>query len=180
MKKAILVFLAVCMLCSLAGCSELHNLESPFQPTETVFSIDSYRLQITADSTFRENTGGAFDLQITNGKAYVSIMAYQYMDLPEGVTPQDVYEVQNEDLFSKRTAVAVVEDTKTQTLSQKELTYAMYSAEKDGTKNYYATYLVDIPLEKTFAWVLVTATPTYLDNNQEYLHNIVCSLTTSS
>ena len=56
----------------------------------------------------------------------------------------------------------------------------MYSAERDGVKNYYVTYLVDIPLEETFAWVLVTAAPSYLDNNQEYLHNIVCSLTTYS
>ena len=180
MKKAILVFLTTCILLSAAGCSALHKAESVFKPTETVFSIDNYHLQITADSSFQEKTGGAFDLQITNDKAFVSIMAYKYMDLPEGLTPQNVYETQNEDLFSKRTAVTAVEEAKTQTLSQKEITYAMYSAERDGVKNYYVTYLVDIPLEETFAWVLVTAAPSYLDNNQEYLHNIVCSLTTYS
>jgi len=180
MKKTILVFLAACMLFFVTGCSALNNTGSVFQPTETVFSIDDYRLQITADRSFREETGGAFDLQITNDKAFVSIMAYKYMDLPEGMTPQDVYEIQNEELFSKRTAVKVVEETKTQTISQKEITCAMYSAEREGIKNYYRTYLVDIPLEETLAWVLVTATPSYLDNNQEYLNNIVCSLTTSS
>ena len=65
MKKAILVFLTTCMLFSAAGCSALHNAESVFEPTETVFSIDNYHLQITADSSFQEKTGGAFDLQIT-------------------------------------------------------------------------------------------------------------------
>ena len=103
-------------------------------------------------------------------------MAYKYIDLPEGVTPRDVYDMQNEDLFSKRTAVTVIEEVKTQTVSQKTVTRALHSAEKDGVKNYYATYLIDLPEEEVLAWVLVTATPSYLEANQEYLNNIVFSL----
>lgn len=179
MKKVIVFVLIACMLFSAVGCSALSETASLLKPTETVFSIDSYHLQITADSSFYDKTGGSYDLQITNGKAYISIMAYQYIDLPEGTTPQDVYTVQNEDLFSRRTAVTTVEETKTQTHSDQVITYAMYSAEKDGIKNYYATYLVDLPNDEALAWVLITATPSYLDNNREYLHNIVCSLTSS-
>ena len=52
----------------------------------------------------------------------------------------------------------------------------MYSAERDGTKNYYGSYLIDFPEEETFAWVLITATPSYFESNRETLHNIVCSL----
>ena len=178
MKKVIVVLLAACMLFSAVGCSALDETASIFKPTEAIFSIDNYHLQITADSTFRENTGGSFDLQITNDHTYISIMAYKYMDLPEGLTPQDVYDTQNEDLFSKRANVTVIEETQTQSLSQGAVTYAVYSGEKDGVKNYYATYLVDLTDAETFAWVLVTAMPSYLDDNQEYLHNIVCSLTT--
>lgn len=179
MKKVIIVLLLIaCMLFSAAGCSVTRDTTSLSKPTEAVFSIDNYQLQITADSTFQEKTGGNYDLQITNGNTYISIMAYKYIDLPENLTPLDVYDMQNEDLFSKRTAVTIIEETKTQSLSQCTITHALYSAEKDGVKNYYASYLVDLPDEETFAWVLVTAMPSYLDNNRDYLHNIVCSLTT--
>ena len=87
--------------------------------------------------------------------------------------------MQNEDLFSRRTAVTVIEEAKTQSQAKQVVTQALYSAEKDGVKNYYATYLIDLADAETFAWVLVTAMPSYLDDNQEYLHNIVCSLTST-
>ena len=169
--------MVACVLFSVAGCSVLEDVASVIKPTEKVFSIDNHHLQITADSSFQEKTGGSYDLQITNDKAYVSVMAYKYIDLPKGVSPRDVYDVQNEDLFSRRTAVMIIEETRTQSFSKSVVTYAMYSAEKDGVKNYYATYLVDLPEEETLAWVLVTATPSYLNENREFLHNIVCSLT---
>lgn len=178
MKRVIVVLLMTCMLFSATGCSVLDDTVSLFEPTETVFSIDSYHLQITADSTFREDTGGSFDLQITNDNAYISIMAYKYIDLSEDLTPLDVYDMQNEGLFSQRTAVTVIEEENTPSLSQNVVMQALHSAEKDGVKNYYATYLVDLPDEETFAWVLVTAMPSYLDENREYLNDIVYSLTT--
>lgn len=186
MKKAFILLMTVCMLLSAAGCTlPIDSVSStkpeettpPTKPAETVFSIDSYQLKITADSTFFDKTGGSFDLQITNGRAYVSVMAYKYIDLPSGLTPLDVLDMQNEDIFSKRTNVTTVEETTTESTSQKSITHALYSAEKDGAKNYYASYLVDFPAEQTFAWVLVTAMPSYFVENQEYLHNIVCSLT---
>jgi len=177
MKKAIVLLLAACVLFSAAGCSVLNNPSSLFKPTEKVFPIENYQLQITADSTFKEKTGGSFDLQITNNNAYISVMAFKYIDLPKDLTPQDVFDMQNEDLISKRSAVTVIEEAKTQTLSQRIITQALYSAEKDGVKNYYGTYLIDLPDEKTFAWVLITAVPSYFECNRESLHNIVCSLT---
>ena len=177
MKKVSLILLVVCMLFSAAGCTVLDEVNSLVTPTQAVFSIESYGLQVTADSTFKENTGGSFDLQITNGSCYVSFMVYKYIDLPEGVTPLEVYDMQNEDLLSKRTAVKTVEETETQTLSQGTVTKTLYSAEKDGVKNYYASYLMDLPGAETFAWVLVTATPSYQEHNRVYLHDIVCSLT---
>ena len=74
MKKVIVVLLAACMLFSAVGCSVLNETSSVLKPTEAIFSIDNYYLQITADSTFQENTGGSFDLQITNDHAYICIL----------------------------------------------------------------------------------------------------------
>ena len=178
MIKKIIVLLMTCILFSTVGCAVPNNPVSLIQPTETVFTVDNYRLQITADSTFNENTNGDWDLQITNENAYISIMAYKHIDIPENSTPLDIYNMQNEGLLSKRTAVNVIEKAKTQTFSQQVVTQALYSAEKDGVKNYYATYLIELPNDGTFAWVLVSAMPSYLDENKEYLHNIVCSLST--
>lgn len=186
MKKVSIVLLVLCMMFSAAGCGNLEEVNSLLTPEEVnslltpkeaVFSIDSYGLQVTADSTFHDETGGNFDLQIANGSCYVSFMAYKYIDLPEGVTPADAYEIHNEDLLSKRTAVKTVEETETQTLPQGTLMKTLYSAERDGVKNYYASYMIDLPDAETCAWVLVTATPSYLVHNREYLHDIVCSLT---
>lgn len=178
MKKVLVMFLIACILCSVAGCSIPNDTDTLIPPKDTVFTIKSYNLQLTADSTFEENTGGSYDLQITNGSTYVSIMAFQYIDLPSNLTPMDVYDMQNEDLFSKRTAVKIIEEAKTQAIAQRTITHALYSAEKNGVKNYYASYLIDLPDAETFAWVLVTAAPSYLSANRDFLHNIVCSLTT--
>lgn len=176
MKKIIVVLLVVCILFSAAGCSVLNDASSIIKPTETVFSVDLYHLQITADSTFQEKTGGSFDLQITNNNAYISVMAYKYIDLSEDLTPLKVYDMQNKDLFSRRSAVTVIEEETTQSLGKYVVKQALHSAEKDGIKNYYGTYLVDFPEQKTFAWVLITAMPSYFENNREYLQNIAYSL----
>lgn len=177
MKKTVLFTLALCLLLSVTGCSLPEMPGAATEPAEKVFTVDTYQLQLTADSSFQENTAGSFDLQITNGQCYISIMAYSYIDLPQDTTPADVYEMQNQDLFGKREHVTAVEDTVTQAPSGALVSYGLYSAERDGTKNYYATYLMDFPDGETFAWVLVTSAPSYMEANREMLHNYVCSLT---
>ena len=177
MKKAIVILLAVCILCSTVGCSALENLNTPAEPVRKLFLQESYDLQIMADETFYEKTGGSFDLQLTNDTAYISIMAYRYEELPEGTTARDVYDIQNQDIFSKREAVTEIEKTTTFSLPQGEVIYGVHTAKRDGNENYYITYLVDLPKAQTLAWVLVTALPSHYSNNKEHLHNIVCSLT---
>lgn len=166
MKKLTVFLLAACLL--LSGCGAIS--QEAAQPVEAVFTVDGYGLQLTADSSFYEDTGGSFDLQITNDHAFVSIMAYKYIDLPQDCTPADVYVMQNQDIFSRRTNVTALEEAETK---------GLYSAERDGVKNYYATYLIDLPEQETFAWVLVTAAPSYLENNRAYLDGIVASITTA-
>ena len=170
MKKAILVILLSCVLFSSFACALI-------EPTEKIFSIDEYNLAITADSTFSDANADNFDLQITNSKCYISVFGYMYIDLSKGQTPIDVFDIQNEDVFSRRNEVTLIEDTKTEAFSNYTITQALHSAEYEGSKNYYATYLIDFPEEEVFAWVLITSTPSYLTKNREYLNNIVYSLT---
>ena len=172
MKKAMIFVLVVCILCSSAGCSVL----TPAELVQKTFLLESYNLQIVADDTYYEKTGGSFDLQLTNENSYISIMVYRYSDLPEGTTARDVYDIQNQDIFSKRDAVAEIEKTETFSLPQGEAIRGAYTAKRDGSENYYVTYLIDIPEEEVLAWVLVTTLPTYYPNHKEHLDNIVCSL----
>lgn len=171
MKKAGILLLVICILCSAAGCS--------LAAKEKGFSVENYQLSIVADDTYREKTGGSFDLQITNDLCYISIMAFYYEDLPLGVTPLDVYDIQNEDFSGKREDVTLVEEQKTQTLPQGEATYCVLSAKNNGIENYYAVYLIDLPEQETFAWVMVSATPLYYKANAQRLHNYVCSLSST-
>lgn len=172
MKKAMIFVLVVCILCSSAGCSVL----TPAEPVQKTFLLESYNLQIVADDTYYEKTGGSFDLQLTNENSYISIMVYRYSDLPESTTARDVYDIQNQDIFSKRDAVAEIEKTETFSLPQGEAIRGAYTAKRDGSENYYVTYLIDIPEEEVLAWVLVTTLPTYYPNHKEHLDSIVCSL----
>lgn len=174
MKKILAVLLAVCILFTAGGCFDLGNIYS--QPERKLFYLESYQLQILADETFREDTGGSFDLQLTNDKSYISIMAYRYAELPEGTTARDVYDIQNQDIFGKRDAVTTVKETETATLPQGTLIHGVFTAEKDGSMNYYITYLVDLPAQETLAWVLVTAVPSYYSSNAEHIDNMVASL----
>lgn len=176
MKKVIVLLLAVCLLISATGCSALNDVAAILSPKEAVFTVDDFNLQITANTSFHQSTAGDWDLQITNNQSYISVMAFRYGDLPSGKTPLDIYDMQNEDLFGKRTNVSVIEKATTQNLPQYELTQSLYSAERDGTKNYYGSYLIDFPEDETLAWVLITATPSYFEGSRESLHNIVCSL----
>ena len=128
MKKAMIFVLVVCILCSSAGCSVL----TPAEPVQKTFLLESYNLQIVADDTYYEKTGGSFDLQLTNENSYISIMVYRYSDLPESTTARDVYDIQNQDIFSKRDAVAEMEKTETFSLPQGEAIRGAYTAKRDG------------------------------------------------
>ena len=175
-KKVITFLLIACMLFSAVGCSAIDK-QSPFsKSTEKVFSIDNYKLQITANTTFKEDTDGEFDLQITNDDCYISVMTYKYVDISEDLMPMDVFDMQNDALFETRDNVAVIEKAITQTLENKSITKALFSAEKNKIKTYYEAYLIDIPENETLSWVLVSAMPSYIKENKEFIDNIVCSL----
>ena len=82
-------------------------------------------------------------------------------------------------LLGKRDNVTALEAIKTQTLPGCNISYEMFSAEKDGVENHYATYLMDFPDSRICAWVVITATPSYMTKNRETLHNIACTLSSA-
>ncbi len=176
MRKIFVFLLTACMVLSFASCAAFDIVINELKPQEKVFLVENYNLKITADDTFKDKTGGSFDLQITNEQSYVSIMAYKYEDLSEGQTTMDIYDAQHEDLLGKRENVSTIEERKTEEKSEYTLTQTLFSAENNGVENYYLSYLIDFKDYGTFAWVMVTGTPSYIKSQREYFHNIVCSL----
>jgi len=177
MKKIVICILVLCVILSISGCNSIEEILSPSAPETAIFNIAGYGLQLTADTDFRESTGGNYDMQITNDDCYISIMAFSYIDLPQDVSPADVYDMQNQDLFSRRENTVIIEALQTKSDSGRTILRTLYSAEKSGSKNYYGSYLIDFPTEKTFAWILVSAVPSYYQSHSTYLHGIVTSLT---
>lgn len=179
-KKITAALLAVILCVSLAGCGRILSIINLVDKIEDnipkTFEIASYGVQITADGSFSENTEGAWDLQITDGSVYVSVMVYKYSDLGEDMTPRDVYDVQNEDIFSRRDNVKTISAEKSTELDGKNMIYTRYSAESDGFKNYYDSYLVDIPASETLAWILITGVPSNVENRTAELEKIASSL----
>lgn len=144
---------------------------------ESVFDIPYYGLSLTADSSYSDTTDGSpWDLQISNGSAYISLFAFDYIDLAEDQEPLHIYDLQNEDIFSRRDNVTLIEDVSEETYDSKTITRSLYSAELDGSKNYYASYLIDFKAEEKFAWVLVTSLPSYWEKHSSELESIVYTM----
>ncbi len=174
-RKLIGIILILCSLLCVAGCAGVGG-GSPAEPTRVTFAVEGYGLQIMADDTFENNTGGEWDMQLTNDECYISVMAYKYAELTEDLTPQNVYKLQNDSFLEKRTNVRELEKEFTEVIEGRTVTVKLYSAERDGVENYYASYLLDIPESEVCAWLLISTTPSYFEENREHLNNIACSL----
>lgn len=165
------VCLALCLL--LTGCSFIPSAK-PIEPK--TFEMEFYGLCLTADDSYKEvEDKGEWDLQITNGNAYISVMAYYLIDLAEDQNPKGIYDSHNEDIFSTRDNISVIKSAQTQTQGQKTITKTRYSGEWEGNKNYYDSYLLEFEGGDVFAFVLVTGTPSYIENTKE-LEEIVHSI----
>lgn len=175
MKRIISFFLAVILTASVSGCGRLVNMT--VKDEEAFFQVPMYEVGITAPGYFEKvESSGGWDMQLFDGSVYVSLMVYNYSDLAEGTSPKDVYDFQNEDIFSRRENVAVIIEEKGEILNGAVFVGTRYTGEQDGFKNYYDSYLVDMEEHSVFAWVLVTGTPSVIENRTEELKEIVYSV----
>ncbi len=175
-KRCLTVLCICCTMSFMCGCSVLGialnttRAVASLENQEEKYVIDYYDIVVTAEGYWEDVTEGKpFDLQLHDGSSYYSVMAYKYIDLSEGQTPEDIYHWHNSDIMSKRDNVKQFSlDLFTQ-MDDKCITKNEYLADYNGNRNFYMSYLVDFKEEETFAWILVTATPTTLmKNNDKY------------
>lgn len=177
MKRTFKCLLAMAALSlSLTGCLPLDLATATYDEKE--FTIEDYGVSFTATTEWEESEDTPFDLQISDNNSYFSVMAYNQIDLAEDQTPESIYEWHNEDIFSRRENVKIIEDYTTYTNNGKTITSTLYSAEFDEGKNYYYSFLVTFDdNEDVFAWVLVTGVPSYISNHKDDYIEIVNTMT---
>lgn len=174
MKKRFVLCMLFSFCLMLCGCDAFEALN---KQKAKAFSIPSYGLELTADASYSDVTDeGNFDLQITNGHLYLGVMAYRIEDINESETPQSIFGFHNKDLMSRRENVAVEIEETTEHLDKKSVAFIRWSADYNGYKNYYDSYLIEFDDSNVFAWVLVSMPPENLDIYNEKVTNIVYSL----
>lgn len=171
-KVALFMYIVLISSVLLSGCNLAKTTNNVSMDKD--FFIDYYNISFTASQEWAKTDQNNFDLQITNGDAYFSVMTYYTIDLPVGDTPESIYDWQNEDLFSRRENLEVVEEEQIIKSDGRTITTTLFSAEREGTKNYYYSCLVQLDdNEDVFSWIIVTAMPSYMKKNQDAFLDIM-------
>ncbi len=179
---------AMLVLSMLVSCSTLAPNADGFEDssskatsiaTESTFAVGDYGVSFTFDGDWAKTDSENFDLQLSSKKygAYFSVFVYYRVDLSNGKTVEDMFNEQNEDIFSNRQNVSTVSETETKTVGTKSIFAKTTSAENNGNKNYYRTYMIDDPESKIIVWVLLNTIPSDMEKHQGYFDSIVNNVT---
>lgn len=151
------------------------------KPAENTFVIENYGVKVTFGSDWEKLDDHPFDLQCGNQNAYASIFCYEKIDLASGQEPMDIFQMQIEDVFSRRENVELFEEGKVREADGKIITTFIYMAEKDGVKNAYHCSLVEFQeTDEKFVWIMFTSVPSYIMNNMESWDEILDSIQISN
>lgn len=144
--------------------------------SENTMIIEDYDVSFTFSNDWEKVIAEIpFDLQCTNGDAYASIFTYHKIDLTEEQTPADIFNIQNDDILSRRDNTIKVSEEEMYEFENKLIHSVLYSGEKDGRKNYYYFNLIEFKDADVFAWVLFSASPSYSLNNIDEWNAIITS-----
>lgn len=188
MKKKIVMLLcmAVCMMA--AGCSgpvksavkekikENAAAEQSAEENDTIHYVKDYGFVVKAkDSWTEDEDRGAFELRLYNEKEelYFHVMSYKNIDLAEGMDGEYIQNLQMEDLISKRENAKEIEPVTKIEYDDKTVYASLYSAERDGYKNYYYSFGVELSDAEVTLWVLANGMPSDLLENRAEIEKMV-------
>lgn len=156
------------------------KVEVPEEPQKySGFTIEKNGLQITADEQYENITEeGDFDLQLKHENRYISVYDFDQSWLQKGQTAKDVFEMQNENLFSGMTDVIALEEESTEETPYAEVTRRLYQGKIMERELVYDCYLFHFHDSHKFAWVLITTTLEDYEKNGEELRKVARSLKT--
>ena len=143
-----------------------------------VFQVIPYDMRFTFSDDWEETTDHSqFDLQMKRGnRYYCSIFGFKDIDLANDMTPEDIYELQKEDLLGKRDFTELVREEPVWEDESRKIYRELYSGELDGIKYYYYCCLVDFKEPaQGLAWVVFSGVPSWVENDVEELDQILMS-----
>ena len=140
-----------------------------------VFNLVPYDIYFTFSDEWEKTEESAFDLQMTREEMYYcSIFGFKDIDLSNGMTPEDIFELQKNDLIEKRDFVELIRKEPVWEDEHKKVYRELYSGEFDEGKNYYYCCLIDFKEPgEGFAWVLFSGVPSWIENDIEELDQIL-------
>lgn len=171
------IVLCICIIVLLmTGCS--NDVVVDASNDENLIEVEGYKVQLALTNSWEKNSvDNPYDLYCTDGYAFMGVFVYDKADLSEGQTPLTIYDYQIKDIFSQRKKETVVAEKEVIFHDGKAITSTLYSAEHNGTKNYYYCNLVEFEGdENRFVWIIFTGLPTYARNHIEEWKSIVSSI----
>jgi hypothetical protein len=124
-----------------------------------------------------------FDLQCfsRDERMNTGVFLLKKEDLAQDAVPRELFELQIQDLQSKRKNFTVVEEEQVVQLEGKRLTTVVYAGEKDSSRDYYRFTLVEFTENpKLIPIVLQVSIPSYWQENKPVLESITASVRITS
>lgn len=139
------------------------------------FRVEDYPIQITCPDGWWQDESANFDLKCYNEDSSLgmSIFCYYEEDLSEDMTKTEYFVLQNQQLLDNRMNAGLIEEMTERQYRDKTITSVVYSAESDGTKNYYYFNLVSITDSDCFLWVLFNGMPSDIKADRDALDEIL-------
>lgn len=141
-----------------------------------IFNVVPYDMRFTFSDDWEDATGDSpYDLQMKrDDRYYCSIFGFKDIDLPNGMVPEDVFELQKEDLLGNRDFVELIREEPAWEDENKKIYRELYSGEFEGGKYYYYCCLIDFkePAEG-LAWVVFSGIPSWIENDMEEIDQIL-------
>lgn len=145
-----------------------------------IYTSSSYHYTVKSTDRWKQlSDTGAFDLKLFNetSELYFYVMAYKKSEIKAGNLARRVLELQLKDLQGKLTNVkelSPVEEIKT---SDKTMYQTMFSAERDGSVNYYLTRGIELLLGDEVLWVMANGRPDDLLKTKEEILSMMDGIT---
>jgi len=130
---------------------------------------------------FKNEKDNPYDLQCFSKlqRMNTGVFLFSKVDLAEEFTPEKLFQLQIEDLKSKRKNFAVLENKQIIRTDQKKLTSIVYSGEKGVSRYYYRFTLVEfLKNPELFLVVLQVSIPSYWKLHKPILEEITLSART--
>ncbi len=143
--------------------------------SERTFAVGDYGVNVSVKDDWIKTDATNFDLQLSSKKysANLSIFVFYKVDMATGYMVEDMYNEQNTQLFENRQNVTVVSELETKTVGTKTVYAKTTSAENNGSKNYYRTYMLDDSESKVLVWVMINSVPSDMEKYADYFDGIV-------